>query len=86
MSEPTIANICILAASENRAISDEDPSVYLPRLLAELSDEADIVFASNLLPSPHATDYATLGYEEFLKLRSGLIHHRMLHLCDGKNP
>ncbi len=82
----TIANICMLAASENRAISDDAPSKYLPQLVALHPEEAVDIFTSNLLPSPTEHDYSTLSYAEFLRLRSELIFEQMKHLCDGKNP
>lgn len=82
----TLSNICMLAASENRAISDDDPSDYLPRLIQEHPEDAVAVFASNLLPSPDDHDYVTLPYGEFLRLRSEMIHKRMKHLCYGNNP
>jgi hypothetical protein len=82
----SLANICMLAAVENRAVSDSDPSDYLPRLISEHPDDAPAVFASNLLPSPTEHDYSSLSYTEFLRLRSEIVHARMKHLCYGNNP
>jgi hypothetical protein len=48
----SIANICILAASENRLISDDNPHVYLPKCVTDLGNQATAVFATNLLPDP----------------------------------
>jgi hypothetical protein len=82
----TLSNICILAASENRAISDDNPNEYLPRLVAEHGQHSLDLFASNLLPSPTEHDYANLNYAQFLTLRSAMISKRMKHLCNGNNP
>ncbi|HZQ55188.1 MAG TPA: hypothetical protein VFB14_23515 [Bryobacteraceae bacterium] len=82
----SLCNICILAASENRAISDDDPNDYLPRLIQSHNGDAEKIFASNLLPNPSNYDYASLPYAEFLNIRSQAIHKRMKHLCYGNNP
>lgn len=79
-----IANICLLSAAENRAISDQDPKVYLPQCIAQLGIEAEVVFASNLLPAPNRFNYATLGYTAFLDARATLIGKFVTELCDGK--
>jgi len=75
----------MLAASENRDISDGSAWEYLPRLVTSHGEDASLVFASNLLPDPKAIDYARLPYENFLALRSEIIHNRMKHLCHGNN-
>jgi hypothetical protein len=79
-----VANICMLAASENNQISDKNPLVYLPTCIAQLGDESDAVFASNLLPPPNEFDYSKSGYEKFLKARSKLIQIAVVELCHGK--
>ncbi len=79
-----VANICMLAASENKQIADKDPAVYLPACVARLGVEADAVFASNVLPPPPTYDYGKGGYERFLKARSRLIATVVGELCDGK--
>jgi hypothetical protein len=48
----SMANICMLAASENRLISDDDPHVYLTQCISNHSDQATAVFGANLLPGP----------------------------------
>ena len=81
----SLVNICMLAASENNWVSDEDPTVYLPLLTEELGDSADDVFASNLMPVPSVVDYSTLSFDEFLKLRAAIIHPRMVAVCGGNS-
>ena len=81
-----LPNICMLAASENRAISDDSAWDYLPTLHQLHGEEAVSIFASNLLPNPTTTDYAKLRYDQFLALRSEIVHKRMKHLCDGYTP
>ncbi len=82
----TLSNICMLSASENRSVSDESAQEYLPRLRELHRFEASAIFASNLLPDPASYDYAHLPYEDFLALRSHMIHERMKHLCNGNTP
>jgi hypothetical protein len=79
----SLANICMLAASENGAISDENPAVYLPKCVANLGDHADEVFRSNLLPQPSEVDYRKLSFAEFLTQRSKLIAAVSAELCAG---
>ena len=79
----TPANICMLAASENNSISDEDPSAYFPKVISMLGSEAALVFSSNFLPDPLKTDYSTLDYPAFIELRSKLLHEEMSRLCAG---
>jgi hypothetical protein len=63
----------MLAASENKKISDDNPNHYLPTLIAELGGKADEVFSSNLLPLPSSCDYSNLVYSEFVNIRSLII-------------
>ena len=79
----TPINICILAASENNAISDEDPHVYLPRLIETHGNLASAVFISNMMPDPMTFKYASEDYSAFLTARAGLIHERMIRLASG---
>lgn len=79
-----LMNICILSASENMAIGDADPRVYLPSLKGKLGAEAESVFRANLLPSPIDTDYSTLTYQDFLQLRARMVHPRVELLCKGE--
>jgi hypothetical protein len=78
-----IANICMLAASENKSISDKDPKAYLPACVSNLGADASAVFASNLLPDPGSFDYLRESYESFLEQRSVLICRLVTRLCDG---
>ena len=79
----SLANFCMLAASENNAISDDHPNKYLPRLISELGLEAEDIFASNYLPSPSSIDYSTLEYPEFIDLRAELMLKDIDKLKDG---
>jgi hypothetical protein len=79
----SLANICMLAASENNAIGDDDPAVYMPRCIRHLGGNASAVFASNLLPDPVSTDYRTLDFDDFLDRRSALIGALVEKLCSG---
>ena len=68
-----LANFCILTASENKAISDRDPNIYLPACIARLGPEAAPTFASNLLPAPDAFPYLTATFAEFVEARTVII-------------
>lgn len=81
----SLMNICMLAASENNWISDQDPTEYLPKLVAILGREASPVLQSNCLPDHAAVDYRTLRFEEFLARRAELIHPVVVRLCEGKS-
>jgi hypothetical protein len=80
----TSINICMLSASENNSISDDDPLEYLPKLIREHKSEASAIFLSNLLPDPTVVDYCTIRYDKFLTLRSKIVHERMLALSQGE--
>ena len=82
----SMANICILAASENRLISDDDPHVYLPKCVADLGNQAMAVFAANLLPDPAFFPYATAPFKDFSARRAGLIAAMVERLCEGEAP
>jgi hypothetical protein len=79
----SVANICMLSASENKDISDSDPHDYLPRLTASHGDEARAIFESNLLPDPTTFPYDVIPYEQFLKKRSEMLYAKILRLCKG---
>jgi hypothetical protein len=87
ISEPhehnSLVNICMLAASENSAISDTDPHVYLPKCIKLLRENAEPVFESNLLPSPRLFRYGNASYEEFLRERCELLTEYVKDLCRG---
>ena len=78
-----LANICMLAASENKLISDRDPREYIPECVAKLGAKADLVFKSNLMPMPSTFDYATHTFSEFIERRSNLIENLVSTLCAG---
>jgi len=79
-----IANICMLAASQNKLVSDSDPKQYLPTCAGALGTQAELVFESNLLPSPLGSfQYSTANYEMFLAARCELIGELARKLCNG---
>ncbi|QYM65371.1 MULTISPECIES: DUF262 domain-containing protein [unclassified Microbacterium] len=78
-----LLNFAMLSASENNLVSDADPSVYLPKLIADLGNEADAVFASNLIPLPGDYDYANAKLETFIAARLPIFEARLVQLCDG---
>lgn len=80
----SIANICMLAASENNEISDADPNEYLPRCIANLGAAAEDVFASNLLPAPGSLDYSKATYADFIAARAALAQTYAERLCAGE--
>ena len=80
----SLTNICMLAASENNAISDKDPQTYLPECIESLGASADTVFSSNLLPPPNEFDYENADYEGFLEERSKIVTKYITDLCDGR--
>jgi hypothetical protein len=82
----SMANICILAASENRLISDDDPHVYLPKCVTDLANQATNVFAASLLPDPAIFPYATATFKEFSAGRAALIAATVDRLCEGEAP
>jgi len=82
----SMANICMLAASENRLISDDDPHVYLPKCVIDLDSQAKAVFAANLLPDPAGFRYATASFKAFSGARAALIATTVDRLCEGQGP
>jgi hypothetical protein len=79
-----VANICMLAASENKKISDSNPNIYMSDCVDTLGGQAEAVFASNLLPSPLSFVYAQADYKQFLDARAAMIDAYVRDLCDGK--
>jgi hypothetical protein len=82
----SITNICMLAASENRLVSDDDPHVYLPKCVTDLGHHATAVFAANLLPDPESFPYSTATFKEFSAARAALVGAIVDRLCDGEAP
>lgn len=60
-----IANICLLTSSDNKEISDEDPTVYFPKMPAGVRDDA---FAKALIPS--VCRNGNRPYGEFVNARA----------------
>jgi hypothetical protein len=79
-----LLNICMIAAAGNNFISDSNPNQYLPECATKLGEDADDVFASNLLPRPSSFDYSTEGYYRFLEMRASLVAAFVRDLCEGK--
>lgn len=75
----------MLAASENNAISDDDPNDYLPRLAVELGDDVDAVFGSNYMPLTSTVDYAGLDYPSFIEARAALLLADINKLANGES-
>ncbi len=86
LDDNLLANICMIAAAGNNAISDKNPNEYLPNLTRVLGVSADAIFASNLLPIPSAFDYSSADYETFLKQRISIIQAFVDSLCSGETP
>lgn len=78
-----VLNICLLPAMANLKISDQDPTQYLPKLQRDLAEQADAIFASNMLPKPSLFAYHKATYDEFLAERLKLMHSLVSHMCDG---
>jgi hypothetical protein len=74
----------MIAAAGNNFISDSNPNQYLPECATKLGEDADDVFASNLLPRPSSFDYSTEGYYRFLEMRASLVAAFVRDLCEGK--
>lgn len=81
-----IANICLLASSENKVIGDTAPSVYFTRLVAEHGSKATDILRSNALPLPDTFSYETAGYGQFLAARAAIVNGVVMSLCDGDFP
>ncbi len=79
----SLINICMLASSENKAISDENPNKYLTECIAKLGHDVNSVFDSNLLPAPDRFDYTKSDYASFLEERADLIVNHISGLCTG---
>lgn len=76
-------NFAMLAASENNLVSDDDPKVYLPRLIQDHGSEAVRVFESNLMPSPDDYDYGNAELQSFIAARLAIVESRLTQLCEG---
>ncbi|HEV7305117.1 GmrSD restriction endonuclease domain-containing protein [Ensifer sp.] len=79
----SLANICMLAAAENLAVSDTPATEYIPRAISEHGVDVDDVFSANLMPSTTELDYSAVDYETFLKKRAEKIATHIGKLCEG---
>lgn len=73
-----IANVCFLNQSDNRAISDSPPTVYMAKMLAEFKAE---IAAASLLPLD-ALDGTKL-YADFVQARAELMATAANKLIDS---
>lgn len=78
-----LANICMLAASENNFVSDSDPHEYIPTMMKDRGGEANSVLSSNFMPPMTAFEYSKATFEEFTARRSEILADFMSELCDG---
>lgn len=78
-----VLNFCMLAASENNLISDDDPKDYLPRLIRDLGSHADEVLRSNLMPDTSAYNYESADLATFIDARLVVVRAKVLELCQG---
>lgn len=76
-----LANVCLLVASENRLVSDEDPSEYLPRLLTGHDLDAPSILACNVMPT---LDYSKTPFPTFAQERAKLLSSLAQALCEGR--
>jgi len=77
-------NFCMLAASENNLVSDDDPKEYMPNLIEQLGANAHAVLASNLMPSPDEYDYKTAELATFIQARLPIVKAVIAGLCAGE--
>lgn len=80
----SLANICMLAASENNLISDSDPHKYIPKLLSARPSDGEAVLASNFLPKAAEFKYESATFGDFLDARAQLLARFISELCEGK--
>jgi len=76
-----LANICMLPADENVKISDSDPNEYLPQCFADLGEDAEAVFSSNLIPASNLGPIVSKPFKDFASNRAFLIHDLAHRLC-----
>jgi len=80
----SLVNICMLSASENKIVSDNDPNAYLVEITQKHGSTAGEIFSSNLLEDPLVFAYQTATYDQFLASRSQIIHNKILKVCNGE--
>lgn len=83
--ENVLANICMLAAAENNAVSDADPRSYIPAAISRHGGGAADVLGSNLMPLPANLDYSSVSYVDFIRARGEVIAGYLRRLCDGEH-
>lgn len=65
-----IANVCLLTASDNNAISDKDPKDYFPTIPAHLRKN---IFASALVPKGEGFEDGSKPYAQFVEARASVL-------------
>lgn len=74
-----ICNICMLASSQNKIVSNEAPNLYLKKYIDQLGEHANEVLRSNLLPNKNNIDLES--YKGFLSERAKLILSEINKFC-----
>lgn len=74
-----VCNICMLASTQNKIISNDAPKLYFQKYIDQLGDNANEILRSNILPNKNDLDLE--DYEEFLKDRSRLLISEINRLC-----
>ena len=64
-------------------MGDKDPEVYLRGIIESLGRDVEVVFQSNLLPSPTDYRYEDATLESFLDARAHIVSHAITKLCSG---
>ena len=82
----SMANICMLAASENRLISDDDPKVYLPKCIVELGDEAEAVFGVSSCQAQCRFHTAPGRFRNLAKIVQRFSRPRSRHSAKANSP
>lgn len=65
-----LANMCMLASSENKLIRDRPPSDYIAEYQLKLGAQFDAVMASNLIPPDAVEHLLADDFSSFLNARS----------------
>ena len=80
-----VANFVLLTSSSNKKISDQKPSQYLPNILADLGDDANVVLKSNLISDAALNAALDDDYTAFLNARADTLQNKALDLCAWKS-
>jgi hypothetical protein len=70
----SLANMCMLASSENKKLSDKPPSEYVKQYRSDLGEEQfNEVMASNLVPPDAVELMLADNFADFLEVRSQFL-------------